>query len=234
MITLVSPTFLKQESKKLRKSLGISHHKALDEISKKYGFFNYRHFLHVFEKFKVSKDADFGKAPLQTNTSQKICIEIPKFDNHEMSFDEQLDTLKFFQEQEHVQAMCDKWGLMKEEIQTALFNEFLAEEGDDEIHFRHPYYIAKHVSLNEFMYEINDDILCVDGNYDLIIKLNCDEEITDPLFQDRLLSGSFGIEIARDKTITIPHLSVVEIIDGTVYASTIRPNVRHLPAYKLG
>lgn len=58
MITPVSPRYLKQVAKKLKKSVGLSMSKALDEVSKNHGFSNYRHYLNVFESnLNQSKDS---------------------------------------------------------------------------------------------------------------------------------------------------------------------------------
>lgn len=58
MITPVSPTFLKQEAKKLKRSHKLLMSKALDEVSKIYGFSNYRHYLNVYESnLQQSKDS---------------------------------------------------------------------------------------------------------------------------------------------------------------------------------
>ncbi|MFA6236227.1 MAG: hypothetical protein WC635_02780 [Bacteriovorax sp.] len=45
MITPVSPSFLKQEAKKLSKNQGIPLSKAYDEAAKKFGYHNYKHYL---------------------------------------------------------------------------------------------------------------------------------------------------------------------------------------------
>jgi hypothetical protein len=252
MVTLVSPRFLKQEAKKLKKSLGISHHEALDEISKKYGFYNYRHFLNVLEKSKPAKKVDFKKSSSKNVTSKKIQFEIPLFQNPEMTFHEKLEILKLIQHSDHTQAMCEKWNLMKDEMQSALFNEFLTEQGQYEVNFRHPYFIPKEILLSDLNYEIKGGILCVDGDYDLKIKFHSEgfylmegseliefgSEVPDgykeePHFKGRVLSGSFGIKIDINKKILIPHLNIVEIIDGVIYAGTLRPTARLIPAFRL-
>lgn len=46
----VSPSFLKQEAKKLAKAQGLALSKAYDEVVKKYGFQNYRHYLNESKK----------------------------------------------------------------------------------------------------------------------------------------------------------------------------------------
>lgn len=235
MITLVSPSFLKQEAKKLKQSLGISHHEALDRASNKYGFSNFRHFLNFLEKSKPVKDVLFKKISLNNDMPK---IEISHLENSQISFEEQLDILKLYQNSDDIQSTCKKWNLMNNEMQSTLFNEFLTEQGENEIHFRHPHFIAKAISLSDLEYEMLEDTLCVDGVYDLKIKLNCDEEEFDlynvePHFRERELSGSFGVEIDRHKIITIPHLSIVQIIDGMVYAGTLKPTAKLMQPYRL-
>lgn len=235
MITIVSPTFLKQEAKKLKKSLCISHHKALDETSKKFGFANFRHFLNFYEK---SKSNEVNK---KFSCKESSLIIQPKALSHQdskMSFHEQLEILNLYQHTDDIQSTCKKWNLMKDEIQSALFNEFLTEVGEYEIQFRHPYFIAKEISLNELEYEIKGDMLCIDGEYDLSIKFDSDDipehYQEEPHFKDRMLSGSFGIKIDQNKAVTIHHLNIIEIIDRVVYAGTLKPLARLIPAFSLG
>jgi hypothetical protein len=127
---------------------------------------------------------------------------------------------------------------MKDEIQHALFNEFLTEVGEYEIQFRHHYFVAKEISLKELEYEIKGNMLCIDGEYDLGIKFDSDDipehYQEEPHFKDRILSGSFGIKIDQNKIVTIPHLNIIEIIDGIVYAGTLKPLARLIPAFRLG
>lgn len=235
MITMISPTFLKQEAKKLKKRLGISHLKALDEISKKYGFANFRHFLNFYEKSKSSEACN--------EISRKKNSPIIHTDSHlyqiaNLSFDKQMEILKLYQDSEDIQSTCKKWNLMKDEIQRALFNEFLTDVGEYEIQFRHPYFIAKELNLNELEYEIKGEMLCIDGHYELTIKFDSDDipdnYKNEPHFKDRILSGSFGIMIDLNQAVTIDHLNIVEIIDGVVYAGTIKPLARLIPGFRLG
>jgi hypothetical protein len=48
------------------------------------------------------------------------------------------------------------------------------------------------------------------------------------------LSGLFEIKIDRNKKIIIAYLNIVEIIDDIVYAVTLRPTSKLIPAYRLG
>lgn len=236
MIIHVSPSFLKQEAKKLKKSLGISHHDALDEASRKFGFSNFKHFLNFSEKYNSSKEVVLQEVSSKNDTAQKIELEIPGVQNSQIPFSEQLEILKLYQHSDDFQSTCQKWKLMKNEIQASLFNEFLTETGEYEIDFRHPYYIAKKISLSDLRYEIKGNILSVDGDYDLRIKFNgiVPKSLKDePHFKDRVLSGSFGIKIDKNKVITIPHLNIVQIEDGVVYAGTLKPFARLIPAFRV-
>lgn len=236
MTIRVSPSFLKQEAKKLKKSLKISHHDALDEASRRFGFSNFRHYLNFSEKFHSTKELVLQEFPSKNNIAQKIELEIPVVHNSQMSFSEQLETLKLYQHSDDFQSTCQKWELMKNEIQTSLFNEFLTETGKYEIDFRHPYFIAKEISLSALRYEIKRDTLCVDGDYDLKIKFGSevpDHYKGEPHFEERVLSGSFGIKIEKNKEITIPHLNIIQIEDGVVYAGTLKPFARLIPAFRL-
>jgi len=245
MAILVSPTFLKQEAKKLKKSLGMSHSEALDEISKKYGFCNFRHYLNALEESKPVKEE---KSSLENSTPKKILFETPFENSSQMPFHQQLDFLKIFQHTEDIQAQCEKWNLMKAEIQSALFKEFLTDEGWYEIDFRHKHFIAKEISVSDLEYELKGDVLCVDGDYDLKITLEkfciIDGEQVELMyeapdsckeyspFDDRVLSGPFGIKIDRNKNINIHHLSIIETIDGLVYAGTLKPTARLMPPFR--
>ncbi|MCL9685872.1 hypothetical protein MJ258_17445, partial [Legionella sp. EUR-108] len=163
-------------------------------------------------------------------------FEFPVGKGSQISFSEQLQILKLYQHSDDFQSTCQKWELMKNEIQNSLLNEFLTETGQYEIDFRPPYYIAKEISLSDLNYEIKEDILCVDGDYDLKIKFhgevpeNLKEE---PHVKDRVLSGSFGIKIDPNKVITIPHLNIIQIEDGVVYAGTLKPLARLIPAFRI-
>jgi hypothetical protein len=48
------------------------------------------------------------------------------------------------------------------------------------------------------------------------------------------LSGLFEIKIDRNKKIIIAYLNIFEIIDDMVYAGTLRPTAKLIPAYRLG
>lgn len=235
MIIRVSPNFLKQKAKKLKKILGISHHEALDEVSKRFGFSNFKHYLN-FSKKIYPNDNFIIKEPSAKIEDYKILLGIPDQQGSDLSFSEQLEILKLYKHSDDFQSTCQKWELMKNEIQNSLFSEFLTAKGEYEIGFRHPHYVAKDISLSDLRYEIKADILSVDGDYDLRIKFNGevpDNLKDEPHVKDRVLSGSFGIKIDKSKVITVIHLNIIQIEDGVVYAGTLKPVARLIPAFRI-
>ncbi|WP_019218440.1 hypothetical protein [Legionella tunisiensis] len=215
MITPVSPRFLKQEAKKLQKSRNLSRSKALDEVSKKYEFSNYRHYLNVYEsnrkKFASTKHVLLKNISLEKDMHKKMELALSFIRNFKIPFRDLLDILKQFQHSERaVQAICEKLNLMKGEIQKFLFNDFLTDEGQYEINFRAPNFIAKEIVINGLTYEIDKDKLCVDGDYVLKTEFEFELDENDPnskdeRFKDREFDGSFGVEIDRNKEIIFVH-----------------------------
>lgn len=124
---------------------------------------------------------------------------------------------------------------MKDEIQSYLFNNFLTDEGQFEINFRAPYFIAKDISISNLTYEINENTLCVDGNYILKAKFDFEniqllneEDRKDERYNDLLFSGSFGITIDKDevykKFASLKNEDIQAVLSS--YGSLIHPDER--------
>lgn len=215
MITPVSPTFLKQEAKKLKKSQGLQMSKALDEISKNYGFSNYRHYLNVYEsnlkQTHSTKENLLKSISLEKDMSKKMDLAITFIKESKIPFRDSFEILKQFQYSEKAfQTLCEKLSLMKNEIQSFLLDDFLTDEGQYEISFRAPNFVAKTISVMALTYEIHGDKLCVDGSYVLETEFEFDLDKSDPIskverFMNRKFDGHFGIEISRSKKITLVH-----------------------------
>ncbi|HGK7609086.1 TPA: hypothetical protein ACJ6J3_00090 [Legionella pneumophila] len=215
MITPVSPIYLKQEAKKLKKIQGLSMGKALDEVSKKLGFSNYRHYLNVYESNlkepAPSKEALLKMISSERDMLKKMKIATSFIQQFKTPFRDVLNIINQFQHsRKAVQSICGKLNLMKKEIQSFLLNDFLSEEGQDEINFRAPYFIAKKIFISHLDYEINANALNVNGQYVLQTEFELELDHNDPLskdarFNDREFEGSFRVEINKDKTITLIH-----------------------------
>ncbi len=231
------------------KNLGISHHEALYLNSKKYGFSNYKHYLNALaSSIPLMEITCTSEHP----ASQNIELEISLYDNSQLSFQEKLAILQSIRNPDDMQARCINWALMQDEIQTTLFDEFLTKKGKYEIQFREANFVAKAISISDLSYEIIDGLLCVNGEYDLNIKFDSEgfcliegSEVIEfgldvpeqykeyPHFKERSLSGPFGIKIGMNEKITILHLSIIQIIDGMIFAGTLKPTAKLFPAIEV-
>jgi hypothetical protein len=147
----------------------------------------------------------------ENDISIKMELAISFIQNYKMPFRNLLEILKeFTHSEESIQTLCEKLNLMRDEIQSFLFNDFLTEEGKEEINFRAPYFIAKNISVSGLTYELDGDMLCVDGDY--VLKTEFEFELDkkdstskDERFEDREFNGTFGVEIDMNKKITFVH-----------------------------
>ncbi|HAT9211473.1 hypothetical protein SCP20_00445 [Legionella pneumophila serogroup 1] len=115
-----------------------------------------------------------------------------------------------------LQLICEQLSFMKDEIKTHLFEDFRTGEGKEDIEDIAPNFIAKDISISDLMYRIEDDKLLIfeaDYKVNLIfdfenIKLVSEDDYKDERFNDRQISGSFGVEIDRNKQITYLHSDI--------------------------
>lgn len=211
--TFVLQSVLEKRARELKKEKTLKLHQARDEAAKEFGFSNFKHYKNSSEadikRYKSSLEVLFKNISVENDISKKIKLAISFMQSHETPFRDLFDILELFQySEEAIQAICERLGLMNDEIQSFLLNEFLSEEGRYEINFRAPYFIAKEVSISNLTYEINDDMLCVDGHYVLKteFEFELDEDVeNDGRFNDREFDGSFGVEVDRNKKITMEH-----------------------------
>lgn len=209
-------SFIKQRARQLKKEKALSQNKALDEAAKELGCANYKNYLNLLEakrkQSKSSKDALLERILSENDMSKKIDLAVPFIQNTETLFQDLLDIFKLFhQSEEALQFVCGKSNV-KNEIQQYWFNDYLNGDGEAEIYGLYEHYIAKNLIVKELKYKIDGDLLCVDGEYDLTIKLGFeleDESYREkyPHFQDHLWWGDFEITIDRNKEITVVEAS---------------------------
>ncbi len=210
--SIVLLSFLKQRARQLKKEKSLRSSQALDEAARELGYSNYRNYLNVLESTrkqeKSSMDLLLEKISSENDMSKKIDLAIPFVQSPETSFHEILDILKIFQHSEKdMRAVCEKSNV-KNEIKQYLLNDFLTGETEADISGFYENYIAKDISLSELSYQINGDMICVDGQYDLTIKSEFefeDEnyEEKESYFENYLLTGTFEITIDKNKKITV-------------------------------
>lgn len=215
MITPVSLRFLKQQARKLKKRNNLILAEALDEISKNYGFSNYRHYINVYKsnrnRSKISIAVFLDNLSLEHDSSKKLPLAISYIQSAKLHFSDLLEILKQFQHSgKDMQAICEHQSLMKNEIQSFIFEDFLTGEGEYELNFRSPHTKPKQISLSNFTYEIDEDMLIVEGNY--FLKANfqfaaADNDRSSEAHQhpDFEYDGSFEVEVDRNKFITFRH-----------------------------
>ncbi|KTD01969.1 hypothetical protein [Legionella feeleii] len=209
--SLVSPSYLKQKARQLKRDNSLSQSQALDETARQFGFSNYKNYRNLLNDNNKQPLEDYLKRIYSENDMlQKMDIAISLIQNHEIPFQVLLEILKQLQHsQEAMRSLCEK-SKLKNDIQSFLLDDLRADEGK-EIEMYAPYFTATKISLSNLIYEIEEDTLCVDGDYD--IKLEFDGEIPEhykdyPNFEVRSMFGDFEIEIDKNKRITIQNSSI--------------------------
>lgn len=213
--TFVLLSILKKKARQLQKEKSLTWHQALNESAKEFGYTNYQNYKNISEahlkQYKSAMEVLLKNISLETDIPKKMELAISSMENYETPLRDLFDILNQFQHSEEIiQVVCEKLNLMKEEIQLFLFNDFLTDEGKNEINFRAPHFIAKEISISDLTYEINEDALYVDGNYVLKTEFEFELDANDPTskderFKDREFEGSFGVEVDANKNITFVH-----------------------------
>jgi hypothetical protein len=165
---IVSISFLKQKARQLKKEKSLSQSEALNEASKQLGYSNYKNYLNVRkanrEQSTGSKEVLLRNISSENDVSKKVDLAISFIQKSKIPFRNLLDVLKLFKySKEALNSVCEKTTL-KEELQTYLFNDFHTDEGKDEIQMWQPYFVAKEIFLKNLIYEIKEDMLCVEGD----------------------------------------------------------------------
>lgn len=213
--TFVLLSILKKKAKQLKKENSLTWHQALDDAAKEFGYSNFKNYQNISEagvnQYKVAVEAILKNMSLEKDMFKKMELVISFMQNYEAPFRDLLNILKQFQNSEAaIQNVCEKLNVMEEEIRLFLFNHFLTEKGEYEINFRAPNFIARELSISDLTYEIDETLLCVDGNYVLTTKFEFELDENEPgntndFFKDREFDGYFEVEIDLNKEITFVH-----------------------------
>ena len=166
--------------------------------------------MNVLDDNKKHKETCLKNIVSEKVLLKKIELTVLFIQNFKTSFSEKLDVLKLFHSSDVIQTVCQKMNLMKDEIQSYMLKDFLTEEGEYEINFRAPYFIAKNVSISDLTYELQGEMLCIDGNYVLTTECELELDENDPVsqddrFKDREFDGCFGVEIDKNMKINFVH-----------------------------
>lgn len=207
MITPVSPTFLKQEAKKLKKTQNLSMSEALDETSKKFGFSNYRHYLNCSEaNLKQPKPAIeeiLKSISSEQDIFKKLDIAISSIIKFKIPFHEQLDILKLFSRSNDAddsydsdeKTICEKLKLAEDlrhkDYGVEPYLQFMCEKLSlmkDEI---------QTFLLNEFLTENDEDKIYddIDPDHFITKKFSIRNTHTSMIAKSMVLSEQKSIEI---------------------------------------
>jgi len=209
--SLVSPSYLKQKARQLKRDNSLSQSQALDEAARQFGFSNYKSYLNLLKANNKLPLEDYLKRMYAENDMlQKMDIAISLVQNYEISFQVLLEILKQFQDSQEAMRSLTEKSKLKNDIQSFLLDDLRADEGK-EIEMYAPYFSITQLSLSNLIYEIDEDTICVDGDY--AIKLEFDGEIPEqykdyPHFEVRSMFGNFEIEIDKNKNISIENSSI--------------------------
>lgn len=249
--TFVLLSVLEKRARELKKEKSLKLHQARDEAAKEFGFSNFEHYKNTSEaeikQHKSTLEALLRNISLEDDVFKKMELAISFIQSHETPFRDLLDILKLFQHShelgEHpdfewlddVHFVCAKLNLMKDEIRSHMFNEFLTGECENSIHDCYPYFTAKELSVSDITYEISENSIFVDGNYHLTVESGASEQLKkeNSHLRDGELEGSFGIIIDKNKKMTLDHSDISDVtgenMGGPFTEEEVEENYNRLP-----
>jgi hypothetical protein len=211
----VSPSFLKQRARQIKKEKSLTQHQALDEAAKELGHSNYKNFLNILDmgqpQPKPATEDQMQALWLdkQKEMTKKLYSILPLFENFKISFQDLFNSLNEIKKSKNtVQSICEKSAL-KEYLELYFLIYALRDE-EGEVDDYMPYHIAKKASLKNVIYKFKKDKIFVEGEYDLKLEFGFDYDKEDkhPTFQDEEMSGYFELTIDSDKNINIEEMDI--------------------------
>lgn len=197
--SLVSPSFLKQRARQLKREKSLSQNQALNEAARELGYSNYKNYLNILEtnQRQIMSPIELLLKDISTNDdiTTKVDLAAAFIKNNLIPFNDLVYILKSFQHLETLKSVCEKANL-KADIQTVVLNDFLTEDGKNEIAKFYKKFRAKEVFLGKVNYEMNEDVIYIDGLYEL--KAEHDSDTSKRKLKDRLLFGTFKMTIDRE------------------------------------
>lgn len=234
--SLVTPTFLKQKARSLKKDKSISWHQALEETAIQFGFANYKHFLNDWESNQQLESSSaveslLKKLSLEKDTPKKLEVAVPFLQNNKMSFPEMFDVFEHFrQPDEALQIVCENSYFLDHVLRTMMLQYFLKSKEDVQALPMKEHFIAKEVVVEEIVCELLTERLIVKGLYTIWFEFEFLSEVEDemkhlPHFNRDPMFGHFELTIDRNKQVTIANPTIGEISDD---------GLPYLTKFKLG
>lgn len=211
---IVSPSFLKQKARQLKKSKSLTQSEALNEASQELGFSNYKNYLNALESSRPEPPdpADFEMEiweQMNGESSKRIAIVDSLLQKLKLPFGELLDSLEQARHWKTRQSICEKYPELKEFIRLHIHMDSLEDEGGS-LELISSYHLPKEAEVKNLVFRLGDDLLLVEGDYELKLDFAFEHEPNDPhpLLEDRSAWGSFELTIDRNKTLTIEHSDI--------------------------
>ncbi|OYZ11981.1 MAG: hypothetical protein B7Y39_18915 [Bdellovibrio sp. 28-41-41] len=211
----VSPSFLKQRARQIKKEKSLTQHQALDEAAKELGHSNYKNFLNILDMGQPQpKPATEDQMQALWLDKQKVMTKKlyavqPLFENFKIPFHDLFNTLNENKNsKDTVQSICEKSAL-KEYLELYFLIDALRDE-EGEIDDYTPYHVAKKASLKNVIYKFKKGKIFVEGEYDLKLEFGFEYDKDDkhPTFQDEEMSGYFELTLDSDKNISIEDMDI--------------------------
>lgn len=227
--SLVSPSFLKQKARQIKKEKSLSQNEALDEAAKSLGYSNYKNYLNALESnrkdIESSKDNLLKNIALERNETKKLELGIFYIQKFGKIIHHLLEVLKYFKHsKDHVQSICESSSL-KNDIQASFLNYFTESKKDVQALPLMQYFVADNVSITGLSYELRDEEIYVDGNYDISFKFEFevpDENKHLPHFYREPMFGTFGVVIDKNKGMIFDNPTIGQDIDNVSYMGSFK------------
>ena len=217
MKILVSPSFIKQIARKIKKSRSLKHCHALDEAAKQYGFYNYKNYTNTLE-FNNDQShlllAELLKnISLEEDLSNKEHLATSFLDEFEVSIPDLFKIIDQLRNFKNIQSLCERSNLQII-VQTSIEIDMKTTDTLFEIQSDNPYYVPKDVAVKDLSYVMDERKIYVMGEYNLTLETEFEFNEEDkhlkelPHFADRSIGGTFDLTIDKNGNI--------ELIDITV------------------
>ncbi len=228
MTSLVSPSFIKQKARQLKKEKSISLHQAYDEAVAPYGFANYKNYLNALKaksNLPLSREDLFKNILLEKDVSKKESLAVSFIHSFNPPFLEFLQIIKEFKTSEDViQHLCSQSALQND-IQKSLLSYFLESKSDVQALPLMEGFVAKNVLVRSLNYKFSDGHIFASGKYHL--EFEFEDKISEeskhlPHFRRDPMFGTFDARIDKDKKIIFENPIIGDEVDGKVYMSKFK------------
>jgi hypothetical protein len=162
---------------------------------------------------------------VEADISKKVQLAISFLQSNKTSPQDSLQILKQFEHTEDALQLVGNSLDLENDIQIFLLNYFIESKSDVQALPLKEYFIAKNVFVEDLSYDFNNDVLVVDGKYNLSFQFEHEvpEEMKDlPHFNREPMFGEFVISIDKNKKITVEDISIGEEIDGQVFMGSFK------------